>query len=318
MLDKKPISRRLAILLPAPVSLFELGCAVELFLLPRPELDSWYQTELLALQAEAMPSLGGLQLQAPVFENLSRFDDVLIPYWGIEQQAAEPLITELRALYKRGGRLWSFCSGAFLLAQAGLLEGREVTTHWRYQQQLMADFPSLNYREDCLYCYDGQIACSAGSAAALDLGLEIIRQDYGHEVANAVARRLVSSPIRQGGQSQFVHRPVSRHPDLLASSLDWALEHLAEPISVSDLAEQSNMSRRSYDRKFSQAMGQSPKAWLLAQRLERAKSLLESGGLGIEPLAQQAGFANGTSLRHHFRGQFGLSPSEYRRQFQGN
>lgn len=308
--------RRIAILVPGPVSLFELGCAVELFVLPRPELESWYQAEVLALTEHKLEGLAGLSLQAPLFENLSGFDDVLIPYWPIGEQAEPGLIAELQRLYERGGRLWCFCSGVFLLAQTGLLDGRMVTTHWRYRALLLEAFPQLQYRDDCLYLYDEQIACSAGSAAALDLGLEIIRRDYGHEVAGAVARRLVSSPMRQGGQAQFVSRPVSRHPDLLAASLDWAVEHLAEPIAVDQLAERCNMSRRSYDRKFRQAMGQSPKSWLLAQRLQQVKDLLESSNISIEPLAQRTGFANGSSLRHHFRGQFGLSPSEYRRQFQ--
>ncbi|NHO86114.1 helix-turn-helix domain-containing protein [Pseudoteredinibacter isoporae] len=309
-------SRRVAILVPGPVSLFELGCAVELFVLPRPELENWYQAEVLALPGHSLEGLAGLSLQAPSWKSLADFDDVLIPYWPIEQSAESNLITELQALYQRGGRLWSFCSGVFLLAQTGLLDGKDVSTHWRYRSKLIKAFPLLSYREDCLYRYQDRIACSAGSAAALDLGLEIIRRDYGHEVASVVARRLVSSPMRQGGQAQFVDRPVSRHPDLLAASLDWAIEHLAEPIAVDQLAERCNMSRRSYDRKFRQSMGQSPKSWLLSQRLQQAKNLLESSHISIEPLAQATGFANGSSLRHHFRGQFGLSPSEYRRQFQ--
>ncbi|GAA6151059.1 helix-turn-helix domain-containing protein [Pseudoteredinibacter isoporae] len=309
-------SRRVAILVPGPVSLFELGCAVELFVLPRPELKAWYHTQVLALEDRSLEGLAGLRVQAPRFEGLGDFDDVLIPYWPIDQRADPELIAELQGIYKRGGRLWSFCSGVFLLAQTGLLDGRAVTTHWRYRALLLEAFPQLRYRDDCLYLYDEQIACSAGSAAALDLGLEIIRRDYGHEVAGTVARRLVSSPIRQGGQAQFVSRPVSRHPDLLAASLDWAIEHLAEPIAVDQLAERCNMSRRSYDRKFRQAMGQSPKSWILGQRLQQVKDLLESSAIAIEPLAQATGFANGSSLRHHFRGQFGLSPSEYRRQFQ--
>lgn len=307
--------RRVAIVAANPVSLFELGCATELFALARPELDGWYQAEVLSLEPQ-LKSLAGLCLEAPSWLELDHFDDVLIPYWPVGQLADEKLVEQLKALHMRGGRLWSFCSGVFLLAQTGLLAGRPVTTHWRYQEDLENAFPGVNYQDNCLYIYDGQLACSAGSAAALDLGLEIIRRDFGHDVANHVARRLVSSPARQGGQAQFVSRPVSRHPDQLAASLDWALEHIAEPISVSDLALRCNMSRRSYDRKFRAAMGQSPKVWLLGQRLEQAKNLLEGSDLGVESLAQRTGFANGNSFRHHFRGQFGLSPSEYRRQFQ--
>ncbi len=311
----KQKSRRVAIVAAEPVSLFELGCATELFALPRLEFDGWYQAEVLSLEPQ-LSALAGLRLEAPQWESLDGFDDVLIPYWPVEQQADQRLIDQLLAVYARGGRLWSFCSGVFLLAQTGLLAGRPVTTHWRYQERLQEAFPSLNYQDNCLYIYEDQLACSAGSAAALDLGLEIIRQDFGHEVANNVARRLVSSPARQGGQAQYVSRPVSRYPDQLAASLDWAQEHIADPISVSDLALRCNMSRRSYDRKFRAAMGQSPKAWLLGQRLQQAKHLLEGSALGVENLAQQSGFANGGSFRHHFRGQFGLSPSEYRRQFQ--
>lgn len=311
--NKKP--RKVAILASSPVSLFELGCATELFAVPRPDIDHWYHGEVINISSEPLLAAGGLALQAKTFNALAEFDDVLIPYWPTEQEASANLIEEIEAVYNRGGRIWSFCSGVFLLAQTGLLAGQAVTTHWRYQERLREKFPALEYRGDILYCFDDRIGCSAGSAAALDLGLEIIRRDYGFEIANRVAKRLLAHLHRQGGQSQFVEAPVPRHPDLLSEVMDWALSNMDQVMSVEQLAQRACMSRRSFDRKFRSTLNQSPKTWLIRQRLNLARALLERGQVDMESVALDTGFTNAASLRHHFNRQIGLSPSQYRRQF---
>lgn len=311
----KSQARKVAILAVAPVSLFELGCATELFATPRPDIEDWYCGEVINCSSEPLLAVGGLTLQANSYSSLADFDDVLIPYWPIERVAAINLIKEIEALYDRGGRVWSFCSGVFLLAQTRLLQDQAVTTHWRYKERLLEKFPELDYRGDILYCFDDRIGCSAGSAAALDLGLEIIKRDYGFEIANRVAKRLLAHLHRQGGQSQFVEAPVPRHPDLLSDVLDWALNNLDQAISVEQLAQRACMSRRSFDRKFRSTLNQSPKDWLVQQRLNLARALLERGQVDMEAVALNTGFMNAASLRHHFNRQIGLSPSQYRRQF---
>jgi AraC family transcriptional activator FtrA len=209
----------------------------------------------------------------------------------------------------------SFCSGAFLLAELGLLDGRKATTHWRYAEFFKARFPSVHYVDDVLYVYDGKIGCSAGSAAALDLGIEIIRQDFGYKIANQVARRLVLSAHRQGGQSQFVETPVLQSPGQFAKALDWALKHLSEAIDVNNMAERANMSRRTFDRKFRSSLNQSPKEWLTTQRLNLAKELLEMETANVEKVASLCGFESAITFRHHFRKNIGVSPGQYRKQF---
>jgi len=308
-------ARKVAILASSPVSLFELGCATELFATSRPDIADWYHGEVINCSSEPLLAAGGLTLQVKPFSSLAGFDDVLIPYWPTELVASADLIEEIEAVYDRGGRVWSFCSGVFLLAQTCLLAGQAVTTHWRYKDRLLNKFPELDYRGDILYCFDDRIGCSAGSAAALDLGLEVVRRDYGFEIANRVAKRLLAHLHRQGGQSQFVEAPVPRHPDLLSEVMDWALNNMDQVFSVEQLAQRACMSRRSFDRKFRSALNQSPKSWLIEQRLNLARAQLERGQVDVEAVALSVGFMNAASLRHHFNRQIGLSPSQYRRQF---
>ena len=208
-----------------------------------------------------------------------------------------------------------FCSGVFLLAQLGLLNGKKATTHWRYADTFMERFPSTTYMQDVLYVYDGIIGCSAGSSAAIDLGLEVIRQDFGHHIANQVARRLVLSAHRKGGQSQFADNPVELEKGQFSQALNWATNHLAEPINITTLAQKANMTRRTFDRKFKANFNITPKTWLTHQRLNLAKSLLEKKDLDMEHIAQLAGFSNATTMRHHFRQELNLSPTRYKEMF---
>jgi AraC family transcriptional regulator, transcriptional activator FtrA len=225
------------------------------------------------------------------------------------------LAAAVRKFHRAGKRILSFCSGSFLLAELGLLEGRRATTHWRYAQAFKERFPDTDYVDDVLYVYDGTIGCSAGSAAGIDLGIEVIRQDYGYKVANEVARRLVMSAHRKGGQSQFVQTPVQQAPNHFAQALDWALKHLASPIDIDSFAKRASMSRRTFDRKFRSTFNLTPHGWLVTQRLNRAKELLEAGRTNIDQVAMGAGFDNATTLRHHFRKVVGVTPTRYREQF---
>lgn len=309
------VYKRVAILLTEAPALFELGCATELFALARPEFESWYQAEVVTFSSQALVATGGLLVQAQPVESLDAYDMLVVPCWPTQGERADPvLLLELQKFYHSGRRLLSFCSGAFLLAEAGLLDGVETTTHWRYAELFQQRYPSVGYLEQVLYTYDGQLGCSAGSSAALDLGLEVIRRDFGAQRANQVARRLVISGHRQGGQSQFVETPLLASKNVLSETLDWAIEHLSGSLDVAELAQKAGMSRRSFDRKFRASMGLSANVWLIQQKLNLAKQLLEQHGRSIEQVAELAGFENAITMRHHFRRKLGISPSQYRGQ----
>ena len=312
-------SHKVAILTCEQVSLFELGCAVELFALDRPEFKAWYQTDVVTLTDSTPPqqkAAANIKLQCKNIKTLKGYDLLVIPSWPINQPVEERLATEIRHLYQSNARIISFCSGAFLLAEIGLLNQHSATTHWRYANQFRQKFPHLNFKPDQLFVLDEKIGCSAGSSAAIDLGLEIIRQDFGYDIANQVARRLVLAAHRDGGQSQFVETPLFKIKNQFSRTLDWAIKNLDHKLSVDQLAVKANMSRRSFDRKFRKALDMSAKQWLIYQQLERAKQLLENSQISVEKLASASGFETALSLRHHFRKQLGISPSQYRLQFQ--
>lgn len=176
----------------------------------------------------------------------------------------------------------------------------------------------VNFVNDVLYTHDQNISCSAGSAAALDLGIDIIRKDFGHSIANQVARRLVISPHRSGGQTQYVETPIVKNAGSFSATLDWAIENISQAISVAEMAEQACMSRRSFDRHFKKALGTSPKAWLNQQRINLAKQILEVETLSIEQLANRVGYDNGITLRFNFNKYVGVAPSQYQAQFKSN
>jgi len=307
---------KVAILVYDGVATFEFGCATELFALDRPEISPWYEGQAIALTEGPLRATGGITIEASRRTSLDDFDCVVVPSWPTQDTAAPQVIIDaIVALARRGGRVLSFCSGAFLLAEAGLLDGREATTHWRYAERFKDRFPNTRYVDNVLYVYDGQIGCSAGSAAAIDLGIDVIRQDFGRTIANTVARRLVLSPHRSGGQAQFIETPIHQRPDVFASTLDWAVQHLAQHITVETLADQANMSRRSFDRHFRKTLNMSPKHWLSQQRIQRAQQLLESSQASIEEIAEKSGFNNALSLRNNFHKHLGISPRQFRQQF---
>jgi AraC family transcriptional activator FtrA len=307
---------KVAILATEHSALFELGCAVELFGLPRPEFSEWYHCEVVAFSGGPFMLTSGLQLSAKVVRNLDRYTTLVVPSWPTGIDEVPPALAKaLRKFHRDGKRILSFCSGAFLLAGLGLLDGKRATTHWRYADKFKARFPAATYVDDVLYVYDGLIGCSAGSAAAIDLGIEVIRQDYGYRIANQVARRLVMSAHRKGGQSQFVETPVPQKANQFTQALDWALKHLATPIDIDSFARKASMSRRTFDRKFRSTFNLTPHAWLVTQRINHARLLLEKDKYTIDKVAEGAGFANASTLRHHFRRVVGVTPTRYREQF---
>lgn len=247
---------------------------------------------------------------------LDSADLIVIPALGLEYEPTNELVEQLHAATERGALVMSLCSGAFVLARAGLLDGRRATTHWKYAERFAADFPAIQVVPDVLYVQDGPVLTSAGTAAGIDLCLHLVRESYGWAAANAIARRMVVPPQRDGGQSQYVARPV-RPVDAtsLAPVLDWAQAHLDEDLSVTVLADRAAMSPRTFARRFKEETGTTPHHWVLRQRVESADQLLEGGDLSIEEVARLSGFSSSTMLRHHFVRLRGTAPSRYRRAF---
>lgn len=298
---------RVAILVHEKISLFELSCAVELFALPRPELKDWYQCDVVSFSAEPLVATGDISVTVKLVNTLNDYSMIIIPSWYTDgQPVPEPIKSEFESAFAAGKRIITFCSGAFLLAELGLLNGRKVTTHWLYAEKLKMMYPLIQYQDDVLYVYDGQIGCSAGSAAAIDLGMEVIRGDHGYQVANHVARRMVISAHRNGGQSQFVETPILKKPNQFAESLDWAIKNLSSPICIDTFAHKARMSRRTFDRRFKLTFGLSPKEWITCQRIDAARELLENTRYDIERVSELSGFTNATNLRHHFRQVIGV------------
>lgn len=256
-------------------------------------------------------------------ELLARADTVIIPGTRvrgprIDGVLDQPLRTAL-ARIRPNARLVSICTGAFVLAAAGLLDGRPATTHWAYSDDFRRLYPQVELDENVLFIDDGDVLTSAGLAAGIDLCLHIVRRDHGAEVANAVARHCVVPPWRDGGQAQYIDRPVpSEDGDSTAGARAWALEHLGKPIDVARLATRAHMSERTFNRRFRDETGQSPGAWLATQRIELARRLLETTDLPIDVVASRAGLGSGTNLRNHLRTTLGVSPVAYRRTFRGH
>ncbi|WP_410813178.1 transcriptional regulator FtrA [Micromonospora sp. 067-2] len=311
---------RVAVLAYPGMSVFETGIVTEVFGLPRPELDvDWYDLVVCAERPGPVPLVGGASLHTPYgLTELAAAQTVIVA--GVPDVTADPspdLVTALRRAHRHGARVMSICSGAFALAGAGLLDGRRATTHWRYAELLAQRFPRVEVDPNVLYLDDGDVLTSAGSAAGLDLCVHVVRRDHGATIANAVARRLVIPPHRDGGQAQFVEAPVTTDPDddRIAASIDWAFAHLAEPLTVARLAGQAHMSPRTYLRHFARATGTSPIRWLIDQRVRASLSMLEETDAPVEQIAGAVGFDTPVTYRHHFGRVMLTSPSAYRRAF---
>jgi AraC family transcriptional activator FtrA len=298
---------------------FEFGCAVELFALARPELGvAWYSHAVCAAEPGPLRALGGLTVHAAHgLEELERADTIVVPGW---RDAAEvppaPLLAALQAAHARGARICAICSGAFVLAHAGLLDGRKATTHWRYLERLGTQFPNLRIAAGALYVADGRVVTSAGSAAGLDMLLHVVRTDYGAGIANQVAQRLVIPAHRDGDQQQIVLRPLpDEDANRIAPLMDWVRENMRARHTVASMAERARMGRRTFERRFKASTGLAPQAWLVRERVALAARLLETRpALGLDAVADLAGLGSAESLRRHFRLHGLVSPSRHRKR----
>lgn len=314
-----PANRNVVALAYDGLCTFEFGVAVELFGLPRPEMGpDWYAFATAAVEPGPLRGLGGVQVVADGgLELVERAGTIIAPGWrGADRPVPQPLVEALRAAHANGARVMSICSGVFVLAAAGLLAGRRATTHWRHVDTLRALHPDIEVLPDVLYVDEGDVMTSAGSAAGLDLGLHLVRRDFGPEAANTVARRLVIPPHRDGGQAQFIQRPVptAHEASRLSPILDRLRADLAREHTVKALADAAGMSPRTFLRRFEAATGMTPARWLLAERLARARDLLETTPAGVERIAQAVGFG-AAALRHHFRKTLATTPQAYRARF---
>jgi len=297
------------------LSTFEFGIVVELFGRRRPEIANWYDFIVCSETTGAVAAAGGVKIVAKSgLAALARADTIIVPGWrDIHERPPERLTNALRKAHTRGARLVSICSGTFVLAATGLLNGRRATTHWRYADVLRRDYPDIQVDPKVLYVDEGDILTSAGSAAGIDLCLHIIRRDFGVRVVNDVARRLVMAPHREGGQAQFIPHPVGDATEpWLSDLLQWAERHLHEPLTTSRLAAIARMTRRTFFRRFSAMTGGTPAEWLTGLRLARARDLLETSTKPVERIAWDCGFGSAATMRHHFHQRLNISPTSYR------
>ncbi len=311
--------RQVAALVYDNLCTFEFGIAVEVFGLPRPEMgEDWYRFSLCSLDAGPLRATGGLRVAARGgLGGLQKAGTIVIPGWRDPDEVPPTrLLSALRRAHERGARLLSICSGVFVLAAAGLLDGKRATTHWRYVDRLRSRYPRIQVEPNVLYVDEGSVLTSAGSAAGIDLCLHVVRCDYGAEKANQVARRLVMSPHREGGQAQYVPEVPPKRPGTgMGPVLDWALGRLDRPLGIDVLARQANMSARTLARRFLQETGSTPHRWLTHQRLLAAQRRLETTDDSIDQVATAVGFETAMTLRHHFRRAYGTTPTAYRRRF---
>lgn len=300
---------------------FEFGVAVEVFGLPRPEMgETWYRHATAAIEPGPLRAAGGLTVTASGgLDLLQKADLIIVPGWrGIGTPVPDDLLVALKAAHARGARLMSLCSGIAVLAATGLLDGRRATTHWRYADAIVTSHPEIRLDADVLYIDEGQMLTAAGSAAGIDLCLHVVRRDFGPDAANSVARRLVVPPHREGGQAQFIERPIPKEREgrRLAPVIDWLEANIDANVSLTDMAAQAGMSERSFQRKFKQWTGKAPGEFLLSRRLRHACDLLEhKRDTSLDDIAMASGFGTSATMRHHFRTRLATSPAAYRLQF---
>jgi len=298
---------------------FEFGCTVEMFSLARPELGvDWYRFAVCGERKGVVRAAGGISVHVPHgLAMLGRAGTIVIPGWqGVDVAPSPALIRRLVAAHERGARIATICSGVFLLAATGLLDGKAATTHWRYADLLQQRHPRIAVQANALYVDEGSLVTSAGSAAGLDMMLHLVRRDHGPRVANQVAQRLVVPPHRLGDQAQFVARPMPLDEAArLARLTDRVRAHPAEDWTLTSMADRAAMSVRTLQRQFRQSLGMSPVDWLVRERVELARQLLETSARPLGQVASLAGFGSDESFRRHFRLATGVSPQAYRRQF---
>jgi transcriptional regulator GlxA family with amidase domain len=283
--------------------------------------DPAFELRICAIDPAPLRTLAGFTIGGTQgLDGLAKADIVIVPSWrNPNERPPQRLLNALRRAHARGARIVGLCLGAFVLAEAGLLDGRPATTHWAWAERFAERFPQVRLDRDVLYVDDGAVLTSAGTAAGIDCCLHLLRSDHGADVANRVARRLVVAPHRQGGQAQYVEQPLpaTGAEHRLSAVLAWAAAHLDQALSLDALAERALMTRRTFTRHFRQITGTTVGQWLLHQRLGRAQHLLERSALSVEQIAAAAGLGSAVSLRQHFAAAFKTSPSAYRKQFRG-
>jgi transcriptional regulator GlxA family with amidase domain len=309
--------RVVALALPHVVA-FDLSVPAQVF--GRPD-EGLYAFEACGVRAGRVPTTTGFSLHVERgLEALAEADTVLVAGFApVSTPPPTAVVAALRAAHARGARIGSICTGAFALAHTGLLDGRRATTHWAYAERLAERHPAVEVDARVLYIDEDDVVTSAGVAAGIDLCLHLVRRDHGVEAANAIARRIVVAPHRDGGQAQFVEAPLPS-PDArgLAPTRAWALTRLHEPLTVAAMARHAGFGERTFARRFRAETATTPLQWLLRQRVLHARRLLEATDLPVEDVAGQAGFGTATSLRSHFRRATATTPLAYRRTFRGS
>jgi len=316
-MPRKRTPHRVVVVAPSPVSMFNL--AIPELMFGKVEVDGrpGYEVVICAAEPGPVPTSGGLDLHVRHgLEAIEEADTVMVAGTGEPYLPDPRIVAAVKAAADDGKRISSLCTGAFQLAEAGLLEGRRATTYWAHAEEMRRRYPRVDLQGDVLYVQDGPYVTASGYAAGIDLCLHIIRTDYGAAVANEVARRALVAPVRPGGQTQFTHTPLPpERGHACADTRGWAMRNLDKPLTLTDLARHAGVSVRTLTRRFHAESGVSPLQWLLHQRVERAKELLESTTLPMDQVARGCGLGTADSLRAHVVRRTGLTPSAYRAQF---
>lgn len=280
-----------------------------------------FDLKICALTPGRVDSAVGFSVNAPAgLEAVAGAAIVIVPFWhSVDERPPQPLLDALAAAHRNGAQVVGLCLGAFVLGYAGLLDGKRATTHWEYAADFQRLFPQALPEINALYCDDDQLITSAGTAAALDCCLYIIRQHFGSAIANQIARRMIVPPWREGGQAQFIEHsvPQTTRDARINTLIDYLQRHPEQPHDINALARVASMSRRTLTRHFVKATGQTVADWIVTGRLRRSQSLLEGGDLSIEQVAEHAGFQSAITFRQQFKTHFGVSPSEWRKTFRG-
>ncbi|MBA8825013.1 AraC family transcriptional activator FtrA [Saccharopolyspora lacisalsi] len=315
---KDSATHRVAVAITPQAPIFELAVPCEIFGTDRPELaDPWYHLDVCSTEPDTTVAAGFVAHGAASMVELARADTVIVPACAnVHTRPPEKLVEAVRTAHEAGSRIAGICSGAFVLAAAGILDGRRSTAHWMHAQELARLYPRVHVDPTVLYCEDGGVFTSAGTAAGIDLCLELVRRDHGTAITNALARRLVVPPHRDGGQAQYMRLPAVTPDDTsLAPLLDWARARLDQPLSVDDLAQHGHLSRRTLARRFHDTLGLAPLRWLRHERIRHAQHLLETTTMTVDHIAARSGLGTAANLRRHFTDHVGVSPHGYRRTF---
>ncbi|MFJ3958524.1 GlxA family transcriptional regulator [Arthrobacter sp. NPDC090010] len=287
---------------------------------PRGDMEPWDLTVVAERPGPVRTSAGYSLAVDRGLDSLPGSDLVVVPWWSDPcAPAPDGVAQALREAHDNGAIVVGLCLGAFVVADSGLLNGHEATTHWKWAETFRRRFPSVHLRPEKLYVDEGRLVTGAGATAGIDTCLHLLARLKGQALANQVARRIVAAPHRSGGQAQFIEAPMpSPGPDPLTGAMTWALDHLDERLSIDALAERAHLSRSSFTRAFRDRTGSSLHRWLVAQRVSSARHLLESTGLEIETIARKTGFGSSARMREHFARLLGTTPSRYREGFAGH